>query len=57
MAAMGGMVGPSRAGVGATDKLLQKAIEAARRRDEISKLNQEQLAEQKRMADAIEEGR
>jgi predicted GNAT family acetyltransferase len=42
MAAVGGMVGASRAGAGVADKMLQKAIEDARRQEEIRKLNQEQ---------------
>jgi len=42
MAAVGGMVGASRAGAGVADKMLQKAVEDARRQEEIRKLNQEQ---------------
>lgn len=42
LAAVGGLVGGSRASIGAADKMLQKMIEDARRQDEIAKLNKEQ---------------
>jgi hypothetical protein len=41
MAAVGGMVGVSRTGTGAADKMLQRMIEDARRQDEIIRLQKE----------------
>ena len=56
MAAIGGMVGGSRAGVGAADKQLQKMMEDARRQEEIVRLNQEQRDALNDLRDGMNKG-
>jgi len=56
MAAVGGFVGGSRAGVGAADKQLQLMIEAKRRDEERLKLDRQRTEDLARVADATTGG-
>ena len=56
MAAVGGMVGVSRRGVGAADKQLQLMVEQKRRDEESARLERQRTEDIARIADASERG-